>query len=52
MGSRVFSNLSAGTYYVGYFKDGTKDLIAKQGPIVLGVEENLVIKSSYESQEK
>lgn len=52
MGSQVFSNLTAGTYYIGYFKDGTKELIAKQGPIELGIEENLVVKSNFELKVK
>ena len=52
MGSLRFKNLAAGTYYIGYFQNGTKNLIAKQGPFTIGVEENLVVKSNFEFKEK
>jgi len=46
MGTVSFSDLAAGVYYIGYFWNGSDRLITRQGPIQLGIEENLNVTSS------
>lgn len=44
-GSIKFNDLAAGEYYIGYFWNGSNQLISKQGPFPIGVEENLIVTS-------
>jgi hypothetical protein len=50
-GNVNFSDLSAGTYYIGYFWNGSSRLINKQGPFKIGIEENLVVTSTLQVNE-
>ncbi|PCJ56561.1 MAG: hypothetical protein COA79_18555 [Planctomycetota bacterium] len=45
-GKLMFRNLSAGTYYLGYFWNGTTQVIQRQGPINLAAGENLLINAN------
>ena len=50
-GNVQFKDLAAGEYYIGYFWNGSSRLISRQGPLKLGVEENLVVTSTLQVSE-
>jgi hypothetical protein len=50
-GSVNFTDLAAGTYFIGYFWNGSNRLISKQGPFQVGVEENQVMTSTLQLNE-
>ncbi|PCJ58137.1 MAG: hypothetical protein COA79_14050 [Planctomycetota bacterium] len=46
-GSVKFNNLGQGTYYIGYYWNGSTNLISKQGPISIRPAENASVNSNF-----
>lgn len=51
-GNVVFSDLAAGTYYIGYFFNGSNQLISKQVPFMVVEHEFLVVNSDYKERDE